>query len=201
MPLPSLETVRDQIGREIGLSDWMTVDQRHIDLFAEATQDRYWIHTDPARARRETPFKTTIAHGFLSLSLLVPLHYRSVREPSDDWLGLNYGLDKVRFLAPVKCGDRVRARFVLAAVEERVAGQLMLQFDATVEIEGGDKPALIAAWRNLYIRQDKPRKPELSPAGERAAAARKARQAEALRRNLRRRKAPARESAKDEGNA
>ena len=188
MPLPSLDTVRDHIGREVGLSGWMTVDQRHIDLFAEATEDHYWIHTDPERAVRETPFKTTIAHGFLSLSLLVPLYYRSVREPSDDWLALNYGLDKVRFIAPVKCGDRVRARFTLASVEEKTPGQLMLLFDCAVEIEGGDKPALIAAWRNIYFRQEKKRTPGLSPAGEKAAAERKARRAEALRKNLRRRK-------------
>lgn len=188
MPLPSPAAARDQIGREIGLSDWLTVDQRHIDLFAEATEDRYWIHTDPVRAARETPFKTTIAHGFLTLSLLVPLYYRSVRAPSDDWLGLNYGLDKARFIAPVKCGDRIRARFVLADVEEKTPGQLTLLLDCTVEIEGGDKPALIAAWRNVYIRQDRKPAPGLSPAGEKAAAARQARRAEALRRNLRRRK-------------
>jgi acyl dehydratase len=190
-PLVPLSNARSMIGREI-VSDWMTVDQARIDGFARSTGDDYWIHTDPGRAARESPYGGAIAHGFLTLSLLTDLYYRSVRPPSEEATGVNYGLDKVRFMAPVKAGDRVRARFVLSEVDERTPGRVMFLFNCTVEVEGQEKPALIAAWRNLYLLPETDGKPALTAQGRTAAEERRAREAEALRDNLKRRKEQAR---------
>ena len=179
------------VGREI-LSDWIIVDQARIDGFARSTGDEYWIHTDPERARRESPYGAPIAHGFLTLSLLTDLYYRSVRPPSDEATGVNYGLDKVRFMAPVKAGDRVRARFILAEVDERTPGRIMFLFNCSVEVEGQEKPALIAAWRNLYLLPKAGEGPALTARAQAAADERRRREAEALRENLKRRKAQSR---------
>lgn len=184
----TLSNARDSIGREIGLSNWLTVDQRRIDLFAEATGDDYWIHTDPARARAESPFGTTLAHGFLTLSLLVPLYYESVRRPEDGVTALNYGVDRVRFIAPVKEGDRIRARFVLDEVDDSKPGRVMLVIGVTMEIEGSERPAMVARCRNLYLWPQEAAAPQLSEAGAVAKSKRSARQADALRANLKRRK-------------
>jgi acyl dehydratase len=130
--------------REVCVTDWITVDQKRIDTFAEATGDFQWIHVDPQRAAKASPYGGTIAHGFLTLSLLGKFYedYLAQALPFCD-VGLNYGLNKVRFTAPVRSGSRVRGRFVLAKVED-VAGGLQLTFTVTVEIEGQDKPALVA---------------------------------------------------------
>lgn len=130
------------VGQEIGVSDWLTVDQHRIDLFAESTGDRQWIHTDPARAAAG-PFGATVAHGFLTLSLLADLGDQAF-VIDDVRMGVNYGLDRVRFPAPVKCGSRVRGRFVLQAYTPLEGGGAQLAVEATVEIEGGSKPACVA---------------------------------------------------------
>jgi len=150
MPLASLDEIRSQIGREIGVSDWLTVDQARIDAFAEATEDRQFIHTDAAAAA-QTPFGGTIAHGFLSLSLLSRMGAQAMLLPDDLKMAINYGLDRVRFLAPVKSGKRVRGRFVLDSVTEKAPGQILLRHTVTVEIEGEDKPALTAEWLGLMF--------------------------------------------------
>jgi len=143
MPIASLDEIRAHVGKEIGTSSWLTVDQARIDEFAEATEDRQFIHVDPAAAA-QTPFGGTIAHGFLSLSLLSRMGAETMMIPDGVKMGVNYGLDRVRFLAPVKSGARVRGRFMLDSVEEKAPGQLLLRHVVTVEIEGQDKPACVA---------------------------------------------------------
>jgi acyl dehydratase len=150
MPLASLDEIRSKVGEEIGVSDWLTVDQARIDAFAEATEDRQFIHTDAAAAA-QTPFGGTIAHGFLSLSLLSRMGAQAMLLPDGLKMAINYGLDRVRFLAPVKSGSRVRGRFVLDSVEEKAPGQILLRHIVTVEIEGEDKPALTAVWLGLIF--------------------------------------------------
>ena len=150
MPIASLEEIRGQIGREIGVSDWLVVDQARINAFADATEDRQFIHVDPAAAA-QTPFGGTIAHGFLSLSLLSRMAAQAMLLPDGLKMAVNYGLDRVRFLAPVKSGERVRGRFVLDSVEEKAPGQILLRHTVTVEIEGEDKPALTAVWLGLMF--------------------------------------------------
>ena len=150
MPIASLEEIRGQIGREIGVSDWLVVDQARINAFADATEDRQFIHVDPAAAA-QTPFGGTIAHGFLSLSLLSRMAAEAMLLPDGLKMAVNYGLDRVRFLAPVKSGKRVRGRFVLDSVEEKAPGQILLRHTVTVEIESEDKPALTAVWLGLMF--------------------------------------------------
>jgi len=150
MPIASLEEIRGQIGREIGVSDWLVVDQARINAFADATEDRQFIHVDPAAAA-QTPFGGTIAHGFLSLALLSRMAAEAMLLPDGLKMAVNYGLDRVRFLAPVKSGKRVRGRFVLDSVEEKAPGQILLRHTVTVEIEGEDKPALTAVWLGLMF--------------------------------------------------
>ncbi len=129
-------------GAELGTSDWYEVTQPHVNLFAEATGDHQWIHVDVERARAESPFGGPIAHGYLTLSLLVPL-LAQVLVVSDSVMGVNYGLNKVRFPAPVPVGSKVRMTATLKDVEE-VAGGLQLTFSAVIEREGGAKPVCIA---------------------------------------------------------
>src|SRR6478672_11409299 len=150
MPVASLAEIRSKVGQEIGVSDWLTVDQARIDAFAEATEDRQFIHTDPEAAAK-TPFGGTIAHGFLTLSLLSRMAAEATFIPEGVRMAVNYGLDRVRFLAPVKSGSRVRGRFVLDSVEEKAPGQILMRHVVTVEIEGQDKPALTAQWLTLII--------------------------------------------------
>ena len=150
MPLASLEEIRARVGEEIGTSSWLTVDQARIDTFAEATEDRQFIHVD-ADAAAQTPFGGTIAHGFLSLSLLSRMGAEVFLYPSGVKMALNYGLDRVRFLAPVRSGKRIRGRFTLDSVEEKAPGQLLFRYTVTVEIEGEEKPALTAAWLGLLF--------------------------------------------------
>lgn len=137
-----------RVGTEIGVSDWLVVDQPMIDAFAAVTGDPQFIHVDPERARAETSFGGTIAHGLLTLSLVVPM-MRGVVPPLEGLRhGINYGFDRVRFLAPVPCGARIRGRFVLEAMEERTPGEVTVRLGCTVEIEGQSKPALVATWLN-----------------------------------------------------
>ena len=150
MPLASIDDIRSLRGQEIGVSSWMTVDQERIDAFAEATEDRQFIHTDPDAAAR-TAFKGTIAHGFLSLSLLSRMGAEAMLIPEGASMAVNYGLDRVRFLAPVKSGARIRGRFTLDSVEEKAPGQWLMRHVVTVEIEGEDKPALSALWLGLIF--------------------------------------------------
>ena len=150
MPVASLEEIRKRVGEEVGVSSWLAVDQARIDSFAEATEDRQFIHTDPTAAA-QTPFGGTIAHGFLSLSLLSRMGAEAMLLPEGMRMAVNYGLDRVRFLSPVRAGSRVRGRFTLDSVEEKAPGQILMRHNVTVEIEGGDKPALTALWLGLMI--------------------------------------------------
>jgi acyl dehydratase len=139
------------VGQEIGVSDWVEVSQARIDQFAEATGDHQWIHVDVERAKRESPFRGTIAHGYLTLSLIARLSMDIGIIPTDAAAGLNYGLDKVRFLAPVKAGAHVRLRVSLASVEPKEAGQLVMKTINVMEIEGAERPAFIAETLALII--------------------------------------------------
>lgn len=150
MPASTLDEIRSRIGEELGVSSWLTIDQARIDAFAEATEDRQFIHVDPAAAVR-TRFGGTIAHGFLSLSLLSRMGTEVMLIPGDLKMGVNYGFDQVRFLAPVRSGKRVRGRFILDSVDEKAPGQLLMRHRVTVEIEGEDRPALLAVWLTLLF--------------------------------------------------
>ncbi|WP_175884261.1 MaoC family dehydratase [Burkholderia sp. BCC0044] len=141
----SVATIEDFIGHELGVSGWVLIDQERINDFAKCTGDHQWIHTDLVRAERESPYGGTIAHGYLTLSLLAALAIEIGAIPHDAAAGLNYGLDKVRFMTPVRAGKRVRSRMTLASVEKREGGRrVILKTVSELEIEGEDKPALIA---------------------------------------------------------
>lgn len=153
MPKPDLtfETMADLVGQELGVSSWITVDQHMIDRFADTTQDRQWIHIDVERARRESPFKATVAHGYLTLSLIAVMSYEIDARPANVAATLNYGLDKVRFLTPVRAGSRVRMRSRLISFEPKGPGQFLMKASNTVEIEGEEKPALVAETLAMFI--------------------------------------------------
>jgi acyl dehydratase len=146
-----ISDLQDKIGSQLGTSSWFTVDQSRIDAFADVTEDHQFIHLDAARAAAETPFGGTIAHGYLTLSLLSHLVGQVL--PGIEGLGtqINYGLNRVRFLHPVRSGSRVRAVVKLHAVTERQPGQYLVECDITVEIEGEDTPALIARSMGLWV--------------------------------------------------
>jgi acyl dehydratase len=148
----SPEAARALIGTETGISQWHTISQQQVDQFAETTGDFQFIHLDAERAKNETPFGGTIAHGYLTLSMLSMLGAEagSVRLENTR-ITINYGLDKVRFLNPVRVGARIRAKFVLLSIEEKNPGQFLMKNQATVEIEGQDKPAMIAESLSLAI--------------------------------------------------
>ena len=139
-----LANIQAFVGRELGASRWMTLDQRRIDEFADCTDDRQWIHVDAERARRESPLGTTIAHGYLTLAMIAPSTFEVLVEPAGIAQALNYGLDRVRFLAPVRSGARVRNRIKLIAAEPKGDGRFLLTTENTIEIENEPKPALIA---------------------------------------------------------
>ena len=139
-----MATIGDFVGKELGLSDWIVIDQARIDQFAECTNDSQWIHVDVERARRESPFGSTIAHGFLCLSLIGGTNLELSITPPDAAQLLNYGLDKVRFMAPVKAGARVRNRVELLGAEAKGPGRVLLRTRHTFELEGESKPALVA---------------------------------------------------------
>jgi acyl dehydratase len=143
-PAYTMASAAQCVGRELGVSDWITVDQERIDAFAACTGDRQWIHVDVERAKRESPFGGPIAHGYLILSLVAAMVMELGVVPPDAASALNYGLDKVRFIAPVKAGARVRMRARLASAEPQNGGRLLLKLQSTVEIEGEAKPAVVA---------------------------------------------------------
>jgi acyl dehydratase len=143
-PAYTMATAAQCVGRELGVSDWITMDQERIDAFAACTGDRQWIHVDVERAKRESPFGGPIAHGYLVLSLVAAMVMELGVVPPDAASALNYGLDKVRFIAPVKAGARVRMRAKLASAEPQNGGRLLLKLQSTVEIEGEAKPAVVA---------------------------------------------------------
>jgi acyl dehydratase len=144
LPAYTMSTAPDFAGRELGTSDWVTVDQPRIDQFATCTGDHQWIHVDVERARSEGPFGGPIAHGYLTLSLVAAMLMEIGVIPPDAATGLNYGLDKVRFLAPVKAGARVRARVTLISAQPQDGKRVLLKLDCKLEIEGEAKPAVIA---------------------------------------------------------
>ncbi len=139
------------IGQEVGVANWITVDQAMIDQFADTTQDQQWIHVDPERAAKETPFGGSIAHGFLTLSLASRFAYDCFAMADGQVMGINYGFNKLRFLNPVKAGARVRGRFVINSVKQRNATDLLRETGLTIEIEGQETPALIAEWLGLAV--------------------------------------------------
>ena len=150
MPVASIDQIKDRIGQEIGLSEWILIDQAAIDAFADVTQDHQFIHVDPEAAAK-TPFGGTIAHGFLSLSLLSRMAADVMLRPEAMKMGVNYGFEKVRFLTPVRAGKRVRGRFRLDSFEEKGPGRYQFIHNVAVEIEGETKPALIADWIGMLF--------------------------------------------------
>jgi acyl dehydratase len=149
MLLESPQALRQLIGRQIGVSEWMLLTQERIQQFAEVTDDRQWIHLDRERARRESPYGTTVAHGFLTLSLLSSFWRQVLQIREGTQMSINYGLNRVRFPAPVLAGAKIRARFTLRSVEQ-VPGALEVVLDATIETEGGSKPCCVAEWVLRY---------------------------------------------------
>ena len=150
MPIVTLEELHGRIGTQIGVSDWITIDQKRIDEFADVTEDRQFIHVDP-NAAKETMFGGTVAHGFLSLSLLSRMAFDVMLVPDNLKMAVNYGFDRVRFLAPVPVGARVRGMFTLTNVEEKSLGQLLVHHNVMVDIDVTEKPAVTADWLSLLI--------------------------------------------------
>jgi len=151
----TLDELRAAVGTETGVSPWRAVTQTMIDKFADATDDHQFIHCDPERAAAETAFGGTIAHGFLSLSLLSAFAYETVPRIAGADIGINHGFDTVRFVSPIKTGSNIRARFVLADVKVRPSGWIQVANDVTVEIENSLKPALTARWLTLTFVEPK----------------------------------------------
>jgi acyl dehydratase len=150
MPIASIEDIQSKVGSEVGVSGWIPIDQARIDAFADVTEDPQFIHIDPEAAAK-TPFGGTVAHGFLTLSLLSRMAADAMLRPDGVRMGVNYGFEKVRFMAPVRSGRRVRGRFRLDRFEEKRPGQWQFVHNVTVEIEGEDKPALVADWIGLIF--------------------------------------------------
>ena len=149
LALPTPQALSDWVGKELAVSDWFELTQDRIQQFAEATDDRQWIHVDRERAQRQSPYGTTIAHGFLTLSLLSHLMKQVVRIEGGLRLTINYGLNRVRFPSPVPAGSKVRARFTVQSAKD-VAGALEVVFLVTVEVEGSSKPGCVAEWIVRY---------------------------------------------------
>jgi len=148
-PPITLDAYQAMVGKEIGVSSWHLIDQPRIDTYADVIEDHQFIHVDPERAKKETAFGTTIAHGFLTMSLLSIMSYEVMPVIAGTTMGVNYGFDKLRFISPVRSGKRVRGRFVLAEAKLRKPNELQSRTNVTVEIEGEDKPALVADWLGL----------------------------------------------------
>jgi acyl dehydratase len=146
--IENLAELQTRVGSEVALSEWFEVTQERINLFAEATEDRNWLHIEPARSALESPFKETIAHGFLTLSLLSEL-LKLAMSVGGVRMGLNYGLNRVRFVRPVPAGARIRGRFVLAGVEP-ISGGVQATWKVTVERNGSEKPCCVAEWLVRY---------------------------------------------------
>jgi acyl dehydratase len=148
-PPVSLEAYQQMVGHEVGVSSWHLVDQNRIDAYADVIEDHQFIHIDPERAKKETPFGTTVAHGFLTMSLLSIMSYEVMPVIQGTTMGVNYGFDRLRFISPVRSGSRVRGRFTLAEATLRKPTELLSRTHVSVEIERGQKPALAADWLGL----------------------------------------------------
>lgn len=148
--MPTPQELQSRLGEEVGVSRWIAVDQTRINAFADATEDWQFIHVDPDKAK-QTPLGGTIAHGFLTLSLASAMSYDALKPLDGVVMGLNYGFDKLRFLAPVPAGSKVRGRFKLLSVEDKGGGRWLIKHELTVEIDGADKPALIAEWLGMQV--------------------------------------------------
>lgn len=140
----SLGTIAEFVGRPLGITEWVVVDQKRIDQFADCTDDHQWIHVDVERAARESAFSSTVAHGYLTLALLARFTYEVGLVPADTGQAVNYGLDRVRFMTPVRAGARIRDRVTLLTAEEKGPGRVLIKAQHTIEIEGEDKPAMVA---------------------------------------------------------
>jgi acyl dehydratase len=151
MTVVDLEQLAGLVGRDLATSDWLVITQDRIDAFANATDDHQWIHVDAARAKAEAPFGETIAHGFLTLSLLSPL-MRDAIKVDGLRMTLNYGLNRVRFVSPVPSGSRIRARIALGKVDD-IGGGTQAIWNVTIEREGGAKPCVVAEWIVRYYRR------------------------------------------------
>ena len=149
--LNSPDALKDLVGQEIAVTDWFNVTQERIQQFADATLDHQWIHVDVERARRESPFKAPIAHGFLMLSLLPHFMHQALEIKQGIRLGVNYGLNRVRFVSPVRAGSNIRARIVLQSLKD-VPNGMEAVFNATIEVEGGEKPSCVAEWVVRYYQ-------------------------------------------------
>jgi len=147
--IEGIEELKSLVGQEVGASDWFEVTQSRINDFADATEDHQWIHIDVERAKTDSPFHSTIAHGFLTLSLLPHLVSQAVKVQGDFKMGINYGLNRLRFVSPVPAGSRMRARLTLQSVEDFQGGN-QITWSVTCETEGGQKPALVAEWLVRY---------------------------------------------------
>ncbi|MEM1398100.1 MAG: MaoC family dehydratase [Pseudomonadota bacterium] len=150
MPQVDAGNVKEWVGKETGVSDWLSIDQERINLFADVTEDHQFIHVDP-EAAAQTPFGGTIAHGFLTLSMLSKMADGSVLVLNGIKMGVNYGFEKVRMMSPVRAGKRIRGHFTLAEADERTPGQWRFKYTAKVEIEDEEKPALIAEWVTMQV--------------------------------------------------
>ena len=148
-PPVSFATYQGMVGKEVGVSSWHLIDQARIDVYADVIEDHQFIHVDPERAKKETAYGTTVAHGFLTMSLLSIMSYEVMPVIEGTTMGVNYGFDKLRFISPVRSGKLVRGRFVLADAKLRKPNELQSRTNVTVEIEGEDKPALVAEWLGL----------------------------------------------------
>ena len=149
-PTIALARLQEKIGTETGLSRWFEITQERIDAFAEITEDRQFIHIDPVAAKA-TPFGGTVAHGFLTLSMLSAIAYDALARVEGTAMGVNYGFDKIRFVAPVRAGARIRGRFRLQALTQRSPAEWQMRNHVTVEIEGSEKPALVGEWLGLFV--------------------------------------------------
>jgi len=150
LPRVTLERLREWTGSEIGVSRWFEISQARINAFAEITEDMQFIHVDP-EAAANTPFGGAVAHGFLTMSMLSAMGYDAVPRVEGAALGVNYGFDKVRFVAPVRAGSRIRGRFKLMALTQRGPREWQSRYAVEVEIDGGAKPALVAEWLSMFV--------------------------------------------------
>jgi acyl dehydratase len=145
----SLAAYRALVGQEVGVSKWFKIDQQRIDRFADVTEDHQFFHVDPERAKA-SPYGGTVAHGFLTLSLLSPMAFEVQPRLKDLAMSFNYGFDRVRLTSPVPAGGRIRGRFVLKEIIDRGPKEIIAKSEVTVEVEGGRKPALVAEWLGLF---------------------------------------------------
>jgi acyl dehydratase len=150
--LDSPISLKDLVGQELAVTEWFKVTQERIQQFADATLDHQWIHVDVERARRESPFKAPIAHGFLTLSLLPHFMHEAIEIKQGVRMGVNYGLNRVRFVSPVRAGSNIRARITLASMKDVPPNAMEAVFNATVEVEDGGKPCCVAEWIARYYR-------------------------------------------------